>query len=77
MGDYAYLMRAVEFTTELNSKSSLPIPEEVAAKLPKSGQVRVIILAPDDSEDAEWQTAAYEQFMREDAPDDAIYDAYS
>jgi hypothetical protein len=69
-------MQAVEFTTELNSNRILPIPEEVAAQLPKTGRARVIILTPDDSEDAEWRKAAYEQFMREDAPQDAVYDSY-
>lgn len=67
----------VEFTTELNSKRVLPIPEEVAAQLPKAGQARVIILTPDDSEDVNWRKAAYEQFMRDDSSEDAVYDSYA
>jgi hypothetical protein len=67
----------VEFTTELNSKRVLSIPEEVAAQLPEAGQARVIILTPDDSEDADWRKAAYEQFMRDDSAEDAVYDRYA
>ena len=35
-------MRAVEFTTELGKKPVVTIPQEVAAKLPKSGRARII-----------------------------------
>ena len=69
-------MRAVEFTTELGKQPIVRIPEEIAAKLPKSGRVRVIVLTPDDPEDAQWRSGAYEQFVREDAPEDAVYDNY-
>jgi hypothetical protein len=69
-------MRAVEFTTELGNKPVVTIPREVAAKLPKSGRARVIVLTPDDPEDAQWRAGAYEQFVREEAPDDAVYDSY-
>jgi hypothetical protein len=71
-------MRTVEFTTQLGKQPVVTIPQEVAAKLPKSGRVRVIVvLAPDDPEDAEWRSGAYEQFVREETPEDAVYDSYS
>jgi hypothetical protein len=69
-------MRAVEFAIELKGESVVSIPEEVAAELPKTGIARVIILTGDHAEDARWQRAAYEQFVRDDAPEDAIYDTY-
>ncbi len=69
-------MRAVEFTTELGKQPVVTIPQEVAAKLPKSGRARVIVLTPDDPEDDEWRSGAYEQFVREEAPEDAVYDRY-
>jgi hypothetical protein len=69
-------MRAVEFTTELGKQPVVTIPQEVAAKLPKSGRARVIVLTPDDPGDAEWRSGAYEQFVREEAPEDAVYDKY-
>jgi hypothetical protein len=67
-------MRAIEFTAELSSARTLSIPEELAAQLPKSGTARVIVLTEEVSEEAEWQSAAYQQFLRDDAPEDAIYD---
>jgi len=36
----------------------------------------VIILTGDHAEDAQWQRAAYTQFLRDDAPEDAIYDTH-
>jgi hypothetical protein len=68
-------MNAVEFITELNGASALPIPQDIAAQLPKSGKARVIVLTDQDSEDAQWRLAAYEQFLRDDPQEDSIYDA--
>ena len=68
-------MNAVEFTTELSGSGVLRIPSEAAAQLPKSGKARVIVLTPDDNEDVQWRQAAYQQFLREDPPEDAIYDS--
>ena len=59
-------MNAIEFTTELNGAAALPIPKDVAARLPKTGRARVIVLTADDGEDAEWCSVAYERFLRED-----------
>jgi hypothetical protein len=35
----------------------------------------VILLTADADGDAEWQAAAYQQFLRDDAPEDAIYES--
>ena len=67
-------MKAVEFTTELSGKAVLVIPQDAAARLPKAGKARVIVLTGEQSEDAEWQQGAYQQFLREDPPEDAVYD---
>jgi hypothetical protein len=67
-------MKAIEFETELQGEPFLSIPQEIAAKLPKSGHAKVIVLL--DPEDQEWRRAAYEQFMKEDSPEDSIYDRY-
>jgi len=72
---YAFSMNAVEFTTELSGGGPLPIPREVAAQLPKSGKARVIVLTGEDPDEAEWRTGAYEQFLRDDSTDDAIYES--
>ena len=68
-------MRQIEFDTELQDKPFLAVPQEVAAQLPKSGHAKVILLV--DAEDEEWQTAAYEQFMRENSSEDSVYDKYA
>lgn len=67
-------MKAVEFTIELNANPVLPVPKEAAAQLPKSGKARVIVLTEEDADDDEWRKASYEQFMREDPPEDSVYD---
>ena len=68
-------MNAVEFTTELSGAAVLPIPAEVAAQLPKIGRARVIILTDERSGDTDWRAGAYEQFLRDDPQEDAIYDS--
>jgi hypothetical protein len=66
-------MKAVEFTTALGPEPVLAIPREIAAQLPREGNARVIILTSEDSEEAEWRRGAYEQFVREDPPEDSVY----
>jgi hypothetical protein len=68
-------MKAVEFTAELNGAPVLPIPAAVAAQLPKTGKARVIVLTDALSDDADWRAGAYEQFLRDDSAEDAIYDS--
>ncbi len=74
--NYVSSMRAVEFTTERGPEPVLAIPLEAAAQLPKAGKARIIVLTAEDCDDAKWRLAAYEQFMRDDSPEDAIYDTY-
>jgi hypothetical protein len=69
-------MSSIEFQTELHGESSLPLPPEVVAQLPKSGRATVVLLVQDDPNDADWRRAAYEQFMKDDEPEDAVYDTY-
>jgi len=61
--------------TDLSGAAVLQIPSDAAAQLPKAGRARVIVLTDDDADDAEWRSAAYEQFLRDDSPEDAIYDS--
>lgn len=67
-------MTAVEFTTELRGSNLLEVPSEAAARLPKADRARVIVLTDEGNEEAEWRLGSYAQFLREDAPEDAIYD---
>jgi hypothetical protein len=68
-------MNAVEFTTELSGVATLQIPADVAVQLPKAGTARVIVLTDEGTDEAEWRAAAYEQFLRDDPVQDAIYDS--
>ena len=68
------MMTAIEYETELQDQPFLAIPKEVAAQLPKSGHAKVIVLVTGDPEDGQWRRAAYEQFLKDDTPEDAIYD---
>ncbi|MEI6395324.1 MAG: hypothetical protein WCT12_29980, partial [Verrucomicrobiota bacterium] len=72
---YSFCMNAVEFTTELSGAAVLLIPREIAVQLPKSGKARIIVLTDQDTDEAEWRGGAYEQFLREDSAEDAIYDS--
>jgi len=66
-------MNAVEFMAELNDSGTLQIPRDVALGLPCSGKARVILLTADV--DRTWQAAAYTQFLRDDSPEDEVYDS--
>ena len=73
-------MNAVDFVTELNGGAMLNIPSDVAARLPKAGKARIIVLTEYPTDHEAWRAAAYEQFLRDDPPEDAIYaqiDAWS
>ena len=72
---YSFCMNAVEFTTELSGAAVLSIPREIAAQLPKSGKARIIVLTDDATDEADWRAGAYQQFLRDDPAEDAIYDS--
>jgi len=72
---YPLCVNAVEFTTELSGAAVLPIPREIAAQLPKSGKARIIVLTDEDADGPEWRAGAYEQFLRDDSAEDAIYES--
>jgi hypothetical protein len=69
-------MNSIEFEAELSGDCTLAVPPEIAKRLPTSGRVTVVLFVPDDEEDDQWRRAAYEQFMKDDDPDGAIYDQY-
>ncbi len=69
-------MNSIEFQTELRGDSSLPLPPEVWRQLPKSGRATVVLHVQADGDDDLWRRAAYEQFMKDDDSEDAVYDSY-
>ena len=68
-------MNAVEFATELSDAAVLQSPCAAAAQLPKAGKARVIVLTDEETDAAEWRAAACEQYVRDDAPEDALCDS--
>lgn len=68
--------KTIEFETELTGGQTLRVPPEIAASLPSRGKATVLVFVDMDPEDAEWRKAAYEQFLREDPEEDAVYDKY-
>ena len=69
-------MKTIEFETELKGSRSLLIPDSVAAALPSTGKATVLICVDLDPSDQEWRKASYEQFLRDDSAEDAVYDKY-
>lgn len=70
-------MKTIEFETDLTDDGTLRIPPEVASALPRRGKATVLVCVDMDAEDAVWRTAAYEQFLKDDTEEDAVYDKYS
>ncbi len=50
-------MKALEFTTELNGASALPLPQDIAAQLPQTGRARVIVLTEEEDVPAAFHEA--------------------
>ncbi len=68
-------MQAVEFMSEVTESGEVPVPRQVAIKLPHAKKVRVILLfSSGETDDADWSHLAAEQFLKGYAPGDAIYD---
>ena len=70
------MVKPIEFETELTGSRTLSIPPEIAAALPSKGKATVVVFVDMDPEDAAWRAAAYEQFLRDDSEEDAVYDKY-
>ncbi len=67
-------MQAVEFISEVTEAGEVPVPRHLAGTLPHKRKVRVIVLYPTESDDADWTRLTAEQFLSGYAPGDAIYD---
>jgi hypothetical protein len=68
-------VKALEFEAKLEADASLKVPQEVAARIPKEEPLRVIVLMPENGENADWRRLAEEQFLRGYSEGDGIYDA--
>ena len=68
------MMRALEFETRLTSNGTLPVPEDIAAQVPRGQPVRVLLLVDEPVEDQEWARMGAAEFLKGYAESDAIYD---
>jgi hypothetical protein len=68
-------MSAVEFTTGQSGAAVLPIPPGDCGATAQIGKAGIIVLTEDATNEAEWRAGAYEQFLRNDSAEDAVYDS--
>ena len=68
-------MTALEFQGSLAADGTLKVPKEVASQLEAVPSFRVLVLVSEDAEEeAAWRRLGVEQFLKDDAPSDSIYD---
>ena len=66
-------MAALDFWATINPDHTLTLPPEVASKLDREQQVRVILITP-GADDPTWEHLTADQFLNGYAPGDVIYD---
>jgi len=67
-------VKALEFETKLGTDANLKVPEDIASQIPKEELVRVIVLLPEDADEADWRRFTNEQFLRGYSESDSAYD---
>ncbi len=69
-------MTALEFQASLKEDDTLQVPAEVASQLRNAGEVRVVVLLPENEqkEDQDWRRLGMERFLQGYAESDSIYD---
>jgi hypothetical protein len=72
-----FLMKALEFQSQLSSDQTLAVPATVADQIPIGRQVRVLVLIAENDVDLEWEQLAAMEFGQGYAGGDAIYDQLS
>lgn len=70
-------MKALAFEAQVNPDNTLAIPSSVASEVPSGQMVRVLLLVPDSTEDADWERLGVTEFLKGYAESDAIYDQLS
>jgi hypothetical protein len=70
-------MKALAFEAQVNPDHTLTIPSSVAAGLVSGQPVKVLVLVPESTEDADWERMASSEFLKGYAESDAIYDQLS
>lgn len=70
-------MKALEFKAQVTPDCTLSVPSSVASEVPSGQTVRVLLLIPDSTEDADWERLGVTEFLKGYAESDAIYDQLS
>lgn len=66
-------MKALEFEAEVEN-NTLRIPDNFSNIIPSHLKAKIIILFEDDVEENEWRRNSYQQFLKDDSTEDAIYE---
>jgi hypothetical protein len=66
-------MKALEFEAQVRPDHTLSVPSSVASLVPPGQPVRVLLLIPDSTENADWESLAATEFLTGYAGSDAIY----
>jgi hypothetical protein len=67
------VMKALEFEARVRPDHTLSVPSSVAPLVSPGQPVRVLLLVPDSTEDADWESLAATEFLTGYAGSDAIY----
>ena len=67
-------MKTLEFDAQISPDSTLKVPGAFATQIEADQPVHVVLLVPESGEDQDWSRLTAEQFMKDYADSDAIYD---
>ncbi len=67
-------MKTLEFDAKISPDSTLKVPGALATQIEADQPVHVVLLVPEPGEDQDWSRLTAEQFLKDYADSDAIYD---
>ena len=68
-------MKTLEFDAQISPDSTLKAPRAFSSQIEAGQPVHVVLLVPESGGDQDWNQLTAEQFMKDYADSDAIYDA--
>ena len=67
-------MKTLEFDAQISPDSTLKVPGAFATQIEADQPVHVVLLVPESGQDQDWSRLTAEQFLKDYADSDAIYD---
>ena len=67
-------MKTLEFDAQISPDSTLKVPGAFATQIEADQPVHVVLLVRESGEDQDWSRLTAEQFLKDYADSDAIYD---